>query len=81
MLPVDAVPWRKSARSIRVGVSGIAGSSGRAAPDVPEASEDWGGGYIVRISENLASAPRLSATGRPSSLRTMLVPCTSATIL
>ena len=35
----------------------------------------------VRISENLGSAPRLEATGSPSSFRTMLVPCTSATIL
>ena len=37
--------------------------------------------YALRISENFGSAPRLSATGSPSSLRTMLVPWTSATIL
>jgi hypothetical protein len=37
--------------------------------------------YFVRSSENFGSAPRLSATGSPSSFRTMLVPCTSATIL
>ena len=34
-----------------------------------------------RINENFGSAPRLSATGKPSSFRTMFVPCTSATIL
>jgi hypothetical protein len=37
--------------------------------------------HPVRISEKFASAPRLWATGRPSSFRTRLVPCTSATIL
>jgi len=37
--------------------------------------------YVVRISENRGSAPRLGATGNPSSWRTVLVPCTSATIL
>jgi acetyl-CoA acyltransferase len=35
----------------------------------------------VRIRENLGSAARLSTSGRPSSLRTMLAPCTSDTIL
>ena len=37
--------------------------------------------YVVRMSENFGSAPRLSATGRPRSFRTIFVPCTTATIL
>ncbi len=36
---------------------------------------------FCRINENFGSAPRLSATGSPSSFRTMLVPWTSDTIL
>ena len=37
--------------------------------------------YVVRINEYFGSAPRLSVTGSPSSFFTMLVPCTSDTIL
>ena len=38
-------------------------------------------GYIEPMSENRGSAASDSASGRPSSLRTMLVPWTRATIL